>query len=252
MAKPMQRQLRSNLCIVVLGKQGQGKSLLARAIFAREVLDDLRDHYISISTKPDHVQPLPPTSGPNLEINLAKLGFKHLQLTPEDPVERLNLEKVLDKNPKLCITIAGLNPEQTRIVMNHVGKVGLKLGSMVVLVDEADRLIPRHHATPEEMLNLTRQGRFKGVDLIFVSHNDTSIHPEIVQEANMVVAFGMKHPTRIERLRHFFDDPRILSSLQRYEYVVAYDQTGEICMCNSTEDLRALKEEAPHIFAEAG
>jgi DNA helicase HerA-like ATPase len=102
------------------------------------------------------------------------------------------------------------------------------------------------------MLNLTRQGRFKGVDLIFVSHNDTSIHPEIVQEANMVIAFGMKHPTRIERLRHFFDDPRILSSLQRYEYVVAYDQTGEVCMCNSTEDLEALRKEAPHIFAAEG
>jgi len=248
----LQKQLRSNFCIVVLGKQGQGKSLLARAIFAREVLEDYRDYYLSISTKPDHVKPLPPTTGPNLEINLSKLGFKHLMLTPEDPLDRLNLEKALQKNPKLCITIAGLSPEQTKVAMNHVGKTGLKLGSMVILVDEADRLIPRHRATPEEMLNLTRQGRFKGVDLIFVSHNDTSIHPEIVQEANMVVAFGMKHPTRIERLRHFFDDPRILSSLQRYEYVVAYDVTGEVYVCNSTEDLLSLKEEVPEIFADGG
>lgn len=243
-------QLSENIQALVLGKQGSGKSLLARCALATEVVLDTRDFYISISTKPDHYVVQPAIRGPNVEISLEKLGFWHVPLTPDkmDKIKKFRLEPFLEKSPKLAITIMGLAPEQRKDVLNQIATDILNLGSAVVLIDEADRLIPARRETPEEMLNLIRQGRYKGVNIWLISHSDTSVHIEIPQESNMIIAFCMVHPTRVERLRHVFSDPRLLTQLRRYEYLATYEVNGEEWLGFSTYDLLQLLRLYPEAF----
>jgi len=238
--------LRSNVQALILGKTGAGKSLLARCLFARYPLKGARDFYLSVSTKEDHFFP-PESEGPSYEIYLRKLGFAHMRLGPEHARARFRLARALYHQPRLCVTLEGLGPEETEYVMNELGKTLLRLGHAVLLLDEADLLIPRNHP-PRWMLDLVRRGRYRGVDLIVVSHNDTDIHNAVFENSNLLICFAMRHPTRIERLRWYFDDPRVLAELAQYEYAWFDEVTGESGISSSTRDLARLRAEAPYLF----
>lgn len=239
--------LRSNVQALILGKTGAGKSLLARGLFARYPLREARDYYLSVSTKEDHFLPPPPDRGPNWEIYLANLGFRHLRLAPQHARAKFRLLPALRHHGRLCLTLEGLGPEESEYLMDEIGRTLLRVGHAVLLLDEADLLIPRNHP-PRWMLDLVRRGRYRGVDLIIVSHNDTDIHNAILENTNLLICFAMRHPTRIERLRWYFDDPRVLAELRQYEYAFFDEVTGESGIGSSTEDLRRLRAEAPWLF----
>ncbi|MEM4531062.1 MAG: AAA family ATPase [Thermofilaceae archaeon] len=250
----MNVQLSANIQALILGKQGSGKSLLARCALAMEVVQDTRDFYVSISTKPDHYYVHAPARGPNLEISLEKLGFAHVPLSPETipDAAKFRLSPFFEHSSRLCLTIMGLSPEARKDVMNAIARDILETQSAVVLIDEADRLIPpQGKFVPDEFLNLIRQGRYKGINMWFISHSDTSIHHEVVEEANLIVAFCMLHPTRVERLRHVFTDPRMLTRLRRWEYLAHYQVSGEEWIGNSTYDLFQLWKIYPPAFVDS-
>jgi len=240
--------LRSNVQALILGKTGAGKSLLARCLFARYPLAGARDYYLSVSTKEDHFLPPPPSEGPSCEIYFRKLGFSHLRLGPEHARAKFRLSPALRHQPRLCLTLEGLGPEEAEYMMDEVGKTLLRLGHSVLLLDEADLLVPRNHP-PRWMLDLVRRGRYRGVDLIIVSHNDTDIHNAILENTNLLICFAMRHPTRIERLRWYFDDPRVLADLAQYEYAWFDEVTGASGIGSSSQDLARLRADAPHLFS---
>jgi len=246
----MKTQLAENLCMVILGKAGTGKSLLARAITARYMLEGYRDYIVVVTAKRDWSEPLPPVGKENLEIDMSKLGFVTVALTKEEvpETEPPDLTKVLATGKKVIFFDQGLSPDRRRIFLEGFGEALLKLGNALLVVDEAEKFYPRS-GTSERFPDVLRQGRYKGIDMIIITHADTGVHPEVMQEANAVLSFAIQHPTRIERLRYYFDDPKILSALGRYEYIIADDNIPERILWNSTKDLRELRAEAPEIFA---
>lgn len=244
--------VRNHVCCLILGKSGSGKSLLARLMLAMYVLHNKRDYYVSISLKEDHFNPPVPDTGPCYEIYLHKLGFDEMKIRPGHfrygQATRFNWDRILRQQPRLCVTTEGLAPEGYAAVIDGLSRTLLRKGHAVILIDEAERFIPRSRCAPG-ILDLLRQGRYRGVDMIIVSHADTGVHPEVLLESNMLVLFNIRHPTRVERLRHYLDDPGVVATLDKYEYILIDDAKGGYKIRRySTEDLQWLKRLADWLF----
>lgn len=237
--------LQTNIQALILGKQGSGKSLLARTMLSEYVLQDARSYYIGISTKEDHYYP---PEG-EWELYLERLGFNYVPITPKIIQGEIDLCTLIQSSPKVLFTLQGPSPLELEWFMEQLGQTVLDIGHTVLLVDEADRLIPRKRPAPS-MLDLVRRGRWNSVDLIMVSHSDTSIHPEVFENSNMLVAFGMKHPTRVERLKYYLDDPSILTELKQYEYCCVDEPSNKTFISLSTDDFSRLKERRPDLFGK--
>lgn len=235
--------LQTNVQALILGKPGSGKSLLARTMLAEYVLAEARSYYIAISTKLDHADP----PSWEWEIDLQRLGFQHLMVDQEAIASEIDVGLVLDENPRLLLTLKGPSPDELEWFMHRMGGAILERGNTVLLVDEADRLVPRRRPA-EHMLDLVRRGRYEGVDLLMVSHSDSRIHPEVFEDSNMLIAFCTKHPTRIDRLRYFLDDPAVLAELEQYEYLCVDEPTNQTVRANSAVDFARLRERAPYLY----
>lgn len=244
--------VRNHICCLILGKSGSGKSLLARMLLSLYVLYEKRNIYISISLKEDHIDPPIPTEGPCYEIFLSRLGFEDMRIRPHHfrlgQNTKFNWRKILRHHPRICVTTEGLPPEGYALVIDGLARTLRDLGNAVILIDEAERFIPRARCAPG-ILDLLRQGRYRGVDMLIVSHADTGVNPEVLLESNMLILFNIRHPTRVDRLRYYFDDPGVVSELDKYEYILVDDTRGGYKIRRySTEDLKWLKARAPWLF----
>jgi len=243
---PVEEQLRTNFQCLIMGKQGSGKSLLAKAILAYYALTDSRDYYVALSAKPDLAHPRVPSFGPSYEIDLHKLGFEDVEINPKEGFG-FSLRSALQAHPRLVITEKGLPPMEREAFLDFFAKEAMDLGSMVILVDEAERYFPKYRPS-EGMLDLIRRARWKGIDLIIIAHNDASVHHEVAAEANALICFRTQHKTRIERLAHFIEDAAVVADLPRYGYILVDDETGARLFGQSTADLEELKRQHPEIF----
>lgn len=241
--------IRNNLQALILGGQGKGKSSMARLMFAAHAMDENRDNYIYISSKPDAIDPPIPQDGkPVYEIFLMQLGFEPFAVDDAVIEEGFDIEQVIDNYPRSLICLKGTSPQGTDSFMSDLGDVVLDIGSSVLLVDEAERFLPSRRRHPEGLLDLIRRGRYRAVDLIVVSHTDTALHHEVLENSNFLVAFGMKSPTRIERLRHWLDDPNVLAELQPFEYILVDEVGHKKIRRFSTQDFDEFREVCPEAF----
>jgi len=241
--------LRNNLQGLILGKQGSGKSLMARLLLATHAVDENRDYYISVSTKVDHIEPPITEDGkPSYELWLIRLGFEPLAVANDVIEGGFDLHDVLDEYPRVLITLKGTSPENTDAFMNRLGEVVLERGHSVLLVDEAEKFLPSRRRRPEGLLDLVRRGRYRGVDFILVSHTDTALHWEVFENTNFLIAFGIKSPTRIARLKHWLDDPNILADLKPFEYILVDEVGHKRVRRFSSKDFQEFQRSNPEVF----
>ena len=241
--------LRNNFQCLILGGQGKGKSSLGRLMFATHVLDENRDSYVLVSTKADAIDPPIPKDGkPVYEIFLLQLGFEPLAVTEEMIEDGFDVAAVLDEYPRSIFCLKGTSPEATDEFMTDLSKGVLDYGSAVLLVDEAERFLPAQRRGSFGLLNLVRQGRYKGVDIIAISHTDSALHHEVAENANALVAFAIRHATRIERLKHWFDDPNVLAELGPFEYILVDEVTNTRIRRTTTDDFVDLRRACPEVF----
>lgn len=242
----VEQQLRTNFQCLIVGKQGSGKSLLAKSILAYYALTEARDYYVALSAKPDLAKPKIPSEGPCFEIDFQKLGFEAVDINPHEGFG-FSLIQALKAHHRLIITEKGLPPMEREAFLDFLARDAMELGSLVLLIDEAERFLPKYRCS-EGMLDLIRRARWKGIDLLIVAHNDASVHHEVAAEANCVIAFKTQHKTRIERLSHFIEDAGVLAELPKYGYILADDELGARICGRSTDDLQRMKNRYPDIF----
>lgn len=235
--------IRKNLQALIMGKVGSGKSTLARALLSYYSLWKKRTYHLSISTKIDHWRP------PKFEyeIDLSALGYKHLPIEPKT-INQLNFDRVLSSNPKLAITLKGLPKSEIKTFWGKVKNTLLEKGCAVILVDEGDTLIPQHPEM-EGAVELIRSGRWKGIDILTITHHEGSIHNDVVENANCYITFALRAKHRLDRLRYTFD-PQVVTGLKEWEYACYDEPTNTEFTRLSTKDFAELKKMVPRIFVD--
>jgi hypothetical protein len=229
-----------------MGKQGSGKTLLGKLIFAYYALTNSRKYCVGLSAKSDLAHPRIPSEGPCFEIDFENLGFQELTVGPQEGFG-FSLRAALRAHSRIIITEQGLAPMEREAFLDFLAEDAMELGSMVMLIDEAERYFPQHRAS-KGMLDLIRRARWRGIDLILVAHNDTSVHHEVSSEVNAIICFRQQQKTRLERLSHFVEDVDLVAQLPKYGYILSDDEMGARVFAHSTRDLQEMRLQHPEIF----